>query len=77
MEKAEFISLVEEILEVSEGTISFSDALDAVDWDSLANISFIAEIDTRFGVSLDSERLADAKLVADLHSLLERALVSQ
>ena len=77
MTTAEFIQFVEETLEVDSGTISLTDVLDEIEWDSLANISFIAEIDTRFGVSLDSEKLAKSETVSDLFGLLTGAISSK
>ena len=53
MEQKEFIAFVEEILEVEAGTVAIGNKLADIDWDSLANITFIAEIDTKFGVPLD------------------------
>lgn len=74
MEKNEFIVFVEETLEVAAGTIAFTDKLDDIDWDSLANIGFIAEIDAKFGKSMDSERLAQSETVSDLYGLLTDTL---
>lgn len=77
MNTADFIEFVEETLEVDSGTVSLTDVLDDIEWDSLANISFIAEVDTRFGVSLDSERLAKSETVSDLFGLLTGAINSK
>jgi acyl carrier protein len=74
MEQSEFIRLVEETLEVDAGTVALAHNLDDIDWDSLANIGFIAEVDTRFGVSMDSERLAKSETVEDLYELLKATI---
>jgi lipopolysaccharide/colanic/teichoic acid biosynthesis glycosyltransferase/acyl carrier protein len=74
MEQAQFIELVEETLEVDTGTVTFADKLDHIDWDSLANIGFIAAVDTKFGVSMDAERLARSETVSDLYDLLQDAI---
>ena len=74
MEQAEFIVLAEEILEVDLGTVNLTDVLEDIEWDSLANIGLIADIDTEFGVALGSERLAKAVTDADLHSLVEDSI---
>ena len=74
MNADQFIELVEEILEVEKGIISMESSLDDVDWDSLANISFIAEVDQRANVRLDPQRLADAEIVRDLFSLVQEAV---
>lgn len=70
MEQQAFIELVEEILEVKPGTVSLVNSLDELDWDSLANITFIAEIDTKLNLSLDADRLANSESVADLYELI-------
>jgi acyl carrier protein len=71
MDQETFLSLVEEILEVGEGTLGLNDSLKTIEWDSLANISLIAEIDSRIGESLNAERLAACKTVRDLYALLD------
>lgn len=74
MEQGEFIALVEEILEVDAGTVSMTDRLEAIDWDSLSNISFIAEIDDRLNVSMEADRLAASSSVGDLYALVQNSL---
>ena len=69
MDETAFLDLVAEILEVGTDEVALTDELDAVGWDSLANISFIAEVDEAIGVSIDADELANAKTVADLHAL--------
>ena len=74
METSEFIGLVEETLEVEAGTIALTDKLAEIDWDSLANISFIAALDTSHGAVVDAETLARCETVQDLFSLAESAI---
>lgn len=69
MEENAFMSLVEEILEVGAGTLSMSDLLDDIGWDSLSNISFIAEVDARLGVSVNADQLSKANTVSEIHAL--------
>lgn len=76
MDQIEFIALAEEILEVDSNTVNLADVLEDIDWDSLANIGLIADIDTKFGVSLDSERLGKAKTVADLYALVKDSITA-
>ena len=66
MDQMEFIRLVEETIEVGSGTVSLDDKLSDIDWDSLADIIFIAAIDERFGVTLDAERLTASTTPRDL-----------
>ncbi|WP_104193766.1 acyl carrier protein [Cryobacterium sp. M25] len=74
MDQIEFMQLIEDTLEVGPGTLAVTDRLDEIDWDSLANISFIAEVDNRFGVSVDSEQLAKSLTIADLFDMLKVAI---
>jgi acyl carrier protein len=69
MDEKAFLELVAEILEVEVDEVAMADELDAVGWDSLANISFIAEVDEAVGVTIDADELAAAKTVSDLHAL--------
>lgn len=69
MDEKALLELVAEILEIEVDEVALTDELDAVGWDSLANISFIAEVDEATGVTIDADELANAKTVADLHAL--------
>lgn len=71
MEKQALLTLIAEIVEVDE--VSESSELDGLGWDSLSNLSFIAEVDEQFDVSLDAAELAEATTVSDLIALVEKA----
>lgn len=73
MNETEFITMVEEILEVEHGTVSLDDSLEERDWDSLCNITFVAEADTRTGASIDADTLSKASTVRDLYDLINQA----
>lgn len=73
MDEQTFLQLVADILETDVAEVSLDGDLDALGWDSLSNISFIAEIDERVGVTIDPDALADAKSVADLRALASGA----
>jgi acyl carrier protein len=70
MNQAEFIELVAGILEVDPSTVSLSDVLEDIDWDSLSNISFIADVDNTTGTSIDADELSKATTVGDLFALV-------
>lgn len=74
MNQTEFIALVEEILEVSPGTVNMSDDLSDIDWDSLANISFIAALDDSHGAVIDADTLAKCESVQDLYTMTQSAI---
>lgn len=73
MDQDELLNVVAEILEVEPGTVTLTDRLEDIDWDSLSNISFIAEVDTRLGATLDADQLASAATVEDLFLLVAGA----
>ncbi|MFC4222724.1 acyl carrier protein [Lysinibacter cavernae] len=66
MNEQQFLGLVEEILEVETGTIRMTDVLKEIDWDSLADITFIAELDSQLNVSVDANELSNSVTVSDL-----------
>jgi acyl carrier protein len=74
MDQSKFIQLVADVLEVDAETISMTDALEDVDWDSFSNISFIAEVDSALDTSIDADILARATTVADLYDLVQSAV---
>ena len=68
---------MEEILDVDQGSVSMADSLESLKWDSLANLSFIAEIDTRLDVTIDADALARSTRPADLLALVTSAVGSK
>lgn len=71
MNAQQFLDKITEILEIDRGTLKGDEDLDSLDnWDSLAVISFIAMADEELGMIVDAEKLADAKSVKDLLSLV-------
>ena len=70
MNKEELVELVEKILEARAGTLETNSKLNEVDWDSIAMLSFISEVDSRLGVELNLDKLVTAETVGDLWSLI-------
>lgn len=70
MEQNDFLHLAAEILEVDTSDVSLESNLDDIDWDSLANISFIAEIDSRLSKSVNPESLNNCAKLGDIYSLV-------
>jgi acyl carrier protein len=73
MDEQTFLQLVADILETDVADVDLTGDLDTLGWDSLSNISFIAEIDERVGVTIDPDALAEATTVADLRALASGA----
>jgi acyl carrier protein len=71
MKKLDFIALIEEITEATQGTLTGDENLvDIEGWDSLAVVSFIAKGDEVCGLTLSPSGIANAKSIDDLMNLL-------
>lgn len=72
MEHDNFLHLAAEILETDVSEVSLDSNLDDLDWDSLANISFIAEVDSRLNRSINPESLNNCVSLGDVYALVSR-----
>ena len=70
MNQADLYELVADILEVDQGVVKPAADLEELGWDSLATLSFIAEVDSRTGSRIDADALSRCKTPADLHALV-------
>lgn len=66
MDENTFLKLIEEVLEVAEGTIKLSMTLEEIDWDSLSNLTLISLLDSQFELQVGAQQLQDADTVIDL-----------
>jgi acyl carrier protein len=73
MDDISLLRMVEEISEAPPGTVTLETELERLDWDSLANLGFIAGVDSALGVTVSAELLARATTVADLGTLVRDA----
>jgi acyl carrier protein len=76
MERIEFLKLIDELLELTPGTLSGNEALQAVGWDSLAVIGFMALCDERFGLQVSPLEIKGCETPADLFDLVQNSLVN-
>lgn len=71
MNRNDFLLALDEMLELDPGTLKGPETLADIDsWDSLAVISFIALVDEKFSTVVSGERLAAAKTVEDLLTMV-------
>jgi acyl carrier protein len=71
MTSAEFLNVIEVILELDEGTLDGSELINDLEgWDSLAVVSFIAEIDSELDLTLNPNLISNANSIADLKALV-------
>ena len=68
----EKIAMLEEIMELDEGTLSLETKLEEVDeWDSIAAISYIAMLDENFSKSISAATINSFVTVADAIHYME------
>ena len=75
MNRQEFLSAVEELIEMDPGSLKGDEVLDSLEgWDSLAVITFIALVDESLGMILEGDKLADTTTMAELMAMVEHKL---
>lgn len=73
MNNEEKIAILEELMEVDEGTLTPKTLLINIEeWDSVALLSFIAMMDDEFGKTIKGSVVREQKTVADLMNLMEK-----
>lgn len=70
MTKDAFLRELETALGRDIGSISATSSLEEIQWDSLADISFVSFADQKLAVEIAATRLAACSTVADLINLL-------
>ncbi len=72
MSELERIALLEEIMDLDEGSLRVTDNLaDFDEWDSLTALTFISEMDERFGKKLTGEQIKAFVTVSDAIAVME------
>jgi len=70
MQKAEFLSSLEEIMQQMPGTLKGDEPLDGLPgWDSVALMGYIALIDEKFSVRITGKQILECRTVDDLMAL--------
>ena len=74
MTDQEKIALIEDTLELDEGTLTADTLLEDVDeYDSMAKLSLIVMMDDEFEVKLTGEMIKGFKTVGDILAVMEQA----
>ena len=74
MTNQEKIALLEEALEIDEGTLTEDMLLEDVDeYDSMAKLSLIVMMDDEFGVKLTGDMIKGFQTVGDILAVMEKA----
>ena len=67
MSEQEKIALLEDMLEVDEGTLTADTALEDIDeWDSMAKLSLIVLVDDEFGKKLTGDEIKSFNTIGDI-----------
>ena len=67
-----FRQLIADALEMEVGELDEDLILDPEDnWDSVALLSVISEIDTQYGIQLDGDELANCKKISEIYVLIQ------
>jgi len=68
-----FKLLISEALEIDIAELNRDLALDPEEnWDSIALLSVISEIDTQYGIQLDGGELADCRKISEVYDLIDK-----
>lgn len=71
--KEEVISLIENVLELPPGTITEDTMIaDVEEWDSLAHVMIIGELEEQLGIVIPLEEAVEVKGMRELLELCER-----
>ena len=69
--KEKIIALIEEVLQVSAGTVTEDTCMeDLEEWDSLAHVMLIGELEEKLGVSIPLDEAAE---ITSVREILEKA----
>lgn len=72
MNDKEKLAILEEIMELDEGTLSASDALDDYpEWDSITALSLIATMDEKFHKTVTGAEIKALKTVSDVLEMMK------
>ncbi|HWB96800.1 MAG TPA: acyl carrier protein [Bryobacteraceae bacterium] len=71
MRKTEFLRLLDELLELPEGTLKGDEILEEQGWNSITAVGFLALVDEQFGTVVPPRKLAQCASVQSLIDLLE------
>jgi acyl carrier protein len=73
MNEKQFVTDIEELLEVDTGSLTASVELTSLEqWDSLAFVSFLAMADSNYGAKVVPTELRACKTVGDLMKLVSK-----
>lgn len=71
--EAKFLEMISDVLEIEDRTIEMTDAFrDYDEWDSLARLSLIAEIDDVYNIVIEDEVFKNLVTLGDLYNEINK-----
>jgi acyl carrier protein len=71
--EAKFLEMISDVLEIEDRTIEMTDAFrDYDEWDSLARLSLIAEIDDVYNIVIEDEVFKNLLTLSDLYNEINK-----
>ena len=74
MENSDIYAILDELLELDEGTIKGDETLEDLEWESISIVSFIALVDEEFEIVLSAEKMVECQTVEDLVLLVKKSV---
>lgn len=72
MTREEKLALIEECMDLDEGTLKPEDEVDSYEeWDSVTMLTIISEVDEKLQITLTGKQLKEVKTIADVLALME------
>ena len=73
--KSKYLEMITEVLEVEDRTITMEDVFrDFEEWDSLAHLSLIAEIDDTYNVVIEDNVFKQLKTLQELFDEIQKRI---
>ena len=73
MDVKEKLALLEDMLDIDEGSLNAEMELDDVEgWDSMAKLSLIVLLDDEFGRAITADQVRDLQTIQDILVLMEQ-----
>lgn len=73
MQRAEFLKALQQDLAVEEA-LTGNESLEAISWDSMSSLSFVALADSKLGIHVSGDQLAGCRTVNDLLKVVASGL---
>lgn len=72
MDKMDFMSFVEEVLELTKGSVNLSTNINSLpQWDSMGKLSLIVEVSQKFNKKLTFDNLKSFRTIEDIFNFIK------